>query len=70
MEWIKIEDQIPEWNKKIIGYFPGWKGKPIIFCELERQDKDGYYFKDESDYLKKDLTHWMPLPEPPKRKLK
>jgi hypothetical protein len=62
MEWIKIEDKQPE---------PGF---PVLFysqsCGVLRGIKSygnrkiKWFQSSNKNY--KDVTHWMPLPEPPK----
>lgn len=94
MEWISIEDELPEKGKNVLG-FDG-KQKRIVFfiskyyeeflcdedepecCDyLEEKDmsywKEGWYSDEEQSYSEYDsywtvrkITHWMPLPEPPK----
>lgn len=55
--WISVKDRLP-------------KDHEIVLTALKK-DKDGYchiqanpYFKEFWDTVK--VTHWMPLPEPPK----
>lgn len=71
-EWISVEDRLPDisheeyliwphhdvnYSCEYIAYFDGnnW----IAECE------DTYHYYD---YKLKNITHWMPLPEPPKEK--
>lgn len=60
--WIRVEDKLPE------------SFRPVIVC---REKRKGEYIveqgvKDVGDWWKvygvrtKHVTHWMPLPEPPK----
>lgn len=65
MEWISVKDRLPE------------EGVPVLVCRLimtsvkyqqeavyiEEDWQDGIYFYGISN-----VTHWMPLPEPPDRK--
>jgi hypothetical protein len=62
-EWISVKDQLPEigrWNLVF-----SWMG-PIIASYF----KDGFYCMQLNQPGLKmavsDVTHWMPLPEPPK----
>ncbi len=61
MDWISVKDRLPERLQRVIVYAAG-----IILsdcCYL----RDGFY--DNNTGLKIDpdlITHWMPLPEPPK----
>ena len=59
MNWIMIEDSRPEEGQRVIYYFEktgisvGYYGKEGIFY--------GVY-----GWLSDDVTHWMPMPEPPR----
>ena len=57
MEWISVKDRLPE-NEKIKCLINDkYKGVYIArFREKSWSDIYEYY---------KDVTHWMPLPEPP-----
>lgn len=58
-EWISVEDRLPEssWQKEIVV----WNGK---------WSRVGHYitgiFVSPHDEVLDGITHWMPLPEPPK----
>lgn len=73
MEWISVENQLPELFKKVIAYNEqtGPKGSYTIgekYFSLEERCKwqDGYRdgFRGERFFDCK-VTHWMPLPNPP-----
>ena len=61
MEWISVEDRLPEDYQHILTY-DGNCVEPGVFYE-----KSGFFELDkyESDPLWA-VTHWMPLPKPPK----
>ena len=67
MDWIKIEDKIPDEGQKVIYYFE----HTGISIGKFTKDKDnigfpfGNIFYGKSGFLTDDVTHWMPLPEPP-----
>jgi hypothetical protein len=69
MEWIKVEDELPEEGQKVI-YFFEYVG---IHIGKFMKDKDnigcpyGNTFYGKSGFLTDDVTHWMPLPEPPEK---
>ena len=67
--WKSITDEMPEWTRRIIGFFPNYSNSTII-CSLVKQDSQGYHFESESTIANRDirteLTHWMPLPPDPK----
>ena len=53
-EWISAKDKLPE------KYGP-------VFAFTEYGDTDGVYFYSDGSWGHPDkITHWMPLPEPPK----
>ena len=59
--WITVEERLPE-----IGQYVLCLCRANIFCVL-RRDKDGDWYENPAHvYMSKFVTHWMPLPEPPK----
>ena len=76
MEWISVEERLPEDEGPVIGFIPkvvqsmlhDYKG---CVCELryfDRTDGGGQrFFKLNESFIDlSDVSHWMPLPEPPK----
>lgn len=55
-EWISVKDRMPELRKNILCI--SLRSKEAFVNSIER---DGYWFYDNGF-----ITHWMPLPEPPK----
>ena len=63
-EWVSVEDRLPEHEKEVLfysygDYFAGF------YCHCEKE----WYFgseKNPHEYSRTPITHWMPLPEPPK----
>lgn len=65
MEWISVKERLPEENQRVILHIPmvaeggnvrtGWL-EPIKMWFTDSRDRLFY----------KQVTHWMPLPEPPK----
>tara|TARA_R110002153_G_scaffold169071_1_gene321879 strand:- start:1877 stop:2170 length:294 start_codon:yes stop_codon:yes gene_type:complete len=71
-DWINVEDRLPEVKDgSALGYFSNIGSVEMIHIEDYFQDiTDGF---DENGkqlytkwYLNQTITHWMPLPEPPK----
>lgn len=58
MEWISIKDRMPEDYQRIL-YWNNSKELPFGYCEI------GYFVSSQTK-VPKHITHWMPLPEPPK----
>lgn len=59
-EWISVEDRLPEMYEDVLCYADGHSFYVDFICS------DGKWCDDES-YTNR-VTHWMPLPEPPKMK--
>ena len=72
-EWISVKDRLPEpcCGKRFLAY-----GRPqcgshpedfvIEFCVYEKTANGHCYFSFGEYDCSIDVTHWMPLPEPPK----
>lgn len=73
VKWISVKDRLPEDDGK---YMVWYKGE-LDICEFDVESQTfGYTYDDYDemyshlvcwdDGMDKDITHWMPLPEPPK----
>lgn len=62
-EWISIKDRLPEKNGTVLGCYVDGDMEFLVYCKGEflSYDEDGYPHK--ASYV----THWMPLPEQPKK---
>ena len=74
MEWISVEDRLPEEDQKVIYYFEH-TGVDIGFYKRIKYPKEfigstgdvyGNQFIGNAGFLTDDVTHWMPLPKNPK----
>jgi len=71
MDWISIKDQVPEDGAIVITYF-GELNNPIEIARYKnlKGTEDEVFghncFINKSGWLTDDVTHWMPLPDPPK----
>lgn len=60
-KWIRVDDRLPENDARVLvcdtreDYVSSWE-----------YFGDGLWFGDEVIWATEDITHWMPLPEPPK----
>lgn len=69
-DWISVEDRLPEDDGDVLAIVSGYPTPNITledvlvvaaFCEGE-----GWYIGEYPDWDNPIITHWMPLPEPPK----
>ena len=71
-EWISVKDKLPPYNRNVLVYRPNMAMKILV------DNYYGYYGEDDAEWHEgwakygKDIhnnpliTHWMPLPQPPK----
>lgn len=60
-EWIPVTERLPENGKYVLCFC-----RANIICVL-RRDKDGDWYENPAHvYMSSFVTHWMPIPEPPK----
>ena len=72
-KWIPVSERLPESKVKILVYggrIEIWHNgvkqpMPSIFAGYMRGLDEGWFTWESDDYIS-DVTHWMPLPEPPK----
>ena len=57
-EWIKVTDRLPDLMQVVLVFYD-----PYIWIERRTEPKDGNIWASTD---KKFITHWMPLPAPPK----
>lgn len=62
MNWIKIEDKLPEVHQPVIYYFNMVGVHARTYSGLT---EFGPQFGGVAGFLTSDVTHWMPLLEPP-----
>jgi hypothetical protein len=61
-EWISVKKKLPVYKDEY--------GVVLMYSEVRGTEKGftkNYNFYDEDLEILKDITHWMPLPEPPKK---
>ena len=66
-EWVRAKDRLPNIDQKVLVYDAG--DETEIHVYHFREDLDGLYWDDEGGWAVdfENVTHWMPLPEPPER---
>lgn len=63
MEWISVEDREPPLKKYI---FARAKGRRVPVVLRRVGVKDFYVYQTQEGLELTKITHWMPLPEPPR----
>lgn len=78
MQWISVKDRLPERGEQVLLIAYGWKDTTVYIGRLEHMSPETSWLtgitSKESEwciqgwsYLREPIvTHWMPLPEPPK----
>ena len=70
IEWISVDDRLPENGDDIIMCFDDGG---VALGTYDPETGDWFWLKNKEDYLdvtwvvKKKVTYWMPLPEPPEK---
>lgn len=63
-EWISVNDRLPDKYVNVLVYT---ECKDIFTAAAVETGAESIKWEDDYGYLDDDVTHWMPLPEPPKR---
>jgi hypothetical protein len=75
MKWISVNDQLPEVSKDILfcdeekvyfGFY-GYKTTDRERLDLGFIDKEMHSDAIGYAYFEENITHWMPIPKPPKK---
>lgn len=76
--WISVKDRLPEYEEQVLLTAYGWSDTTVYIGQLKHMDaetswltgitsKESEWCIEGWSYLKEPVvTHWMPLPEPPK----
>lgn len=61
MEWISVNDRLPDDGQEVVTYKNG-------IYEIQKYEKrrNGWISRSYWFWTMATVTHWMPLPEPPK----
>lgn len=75
MDWISVEDRLPEPGKEVLLLAHGWEGRLHYVGMLKPSPPQAGFFgvSKASDWTiwgwsyfrEPKVTHWMPLPDPP-----
>lgn len=61
-EWVSVRDRLPEIGVEVLVYDCGFMG----VWSLNKTDQGVFWEDGHGDqYSVDEVTHWMPLPEPP-----
>ena len=63
-EWISVKDRLPECCVSVLArcfYHGNWR---TLACHTSKEHAEEWYTDEVCQWVK--VTHWMPLPEPPK----
>lgn len=70
MEWISVKDKLPpNGDELVLVVVHGYRGDIVSMNAVEigsYTSKDGWILKTFPELENMQVTHWMPLPEPPK----
>ena len=66
--WISVEDRLPEKYEEVLVFaLYGRSWRPMIgWLGDFFEDKEWHVLTSQGEFCPSDVTHWMPLPEPPK----
>ena len=64
MEWISVKDELPECFVRCLIFTVDADDAPISNIAIYNGTKAGFLVV--GGHKDKDVTHWQPLPEPPK----
>lgn len=67
MEWISVKDRLPETTDTVLAYIVGYGATPEIVM-VQKLWEHGYWRHRNYGTIDEFVTHWQPLPEPPKTK--
>ena len=66
-EWISVDDERPQYYHPVLcyGYCSFYHNPHSFVCWLASDGEKDIYTISGTDYIINNVTHWMPLPEPP-----
>lgn len=76
-EWIKATDRLPEMHEEVFEGEPYFVSEPVLVaynngeylvCVYEKDDSIGFegWVSVCDEFIPRTVTHWMPLPDPPR----
>ena len=71
LKWISVEDRLPDVEVLAANFAPKTYGyKEYIIGYVSPDWRKGEYYAENDYEILYNVTHWMPLPEPPKEDVK
>lgn len=66
--WINVDEALPEIERRVLVYYPDWVNMDEEYqvAHLEETHGAGIQFVTYDGVRLPTVTHWRPLPEPPK----
>jgi hypothetical protein len=66
MEWISVKDKLPACSKRVLCFTKyGWTVVDSYSHSVGPHDNPTHWFDGSDEEYNVDVTHWMPLPNPP-----
>ncbi len=62
-KWIPVAERLPDVFKHVLVNIPGMAPHPTV--QEAFREKNGMWYSNGFRYEADDITHWMPLPQPP-----
>jgi hypothetical protein len=66
-EWISVEERLPEPFVSVLVYMP--EERPLPTVHEGFLAREGMWYANHFDREPMEITHWMPLPKPPKEEV-
>lgn len=62
-KWIPVTERLPDAFKHVLVNIPGMTPHPTV--QEAFLEKNGMWYSNGFRYSAEEITHWMPLPQPP-----
>ena len=64
-QWIRAEERLPKGNKEVLIYLPEYDSVEMAALFTIPSMNLREWAQNEDAYMLNEVSHWMPLPEPP-----
>ena len=65
-QWVSVKDRLPEEQKEVLIYLPEYDSVEMASLFTIPGMNLREWTQNEDAYMLDEVSHWMPLPEPPK----